>query len=156
MADDATQGDFANLRASALFAAGAPREAIDEVLKAPSARFLEDSPEDMRAKVDVAFGDFASAEARQKMLEEIADAPQAVPHAGPTSLLLQSLIETGRPTDAFRVARDYLRRKDGWVHPPMWATAELLGELKVSGALTAETWSAEIARQPDAPPPQRP
>ena len=150
MANDAKQGaEMANLRASALFALRAPREAIEEALKAPQADFNEDTPEGLRIKLDVASGFIASAATRaQKMVDDVADQAEGIVHAEPATLLAESLVEMGRPADANRVARDYLHRKDAWVFPPYWASAELLGVLRAGGASHKGQWDTEVAGLP--------
>jgi tetratricopeptide (TPR) repeat protein len=136
-------------RAGALLARGAPRETVE----AAEAQATHLRPEAARAPasaqsreaIAVAFGDFASvardAADTERALETTMDlAPQAA-HA---LRLAESLVESGRPADAARVAKAYLQKRDLWIANGVAsdarsdATPRLVAIARDAGAMSAD------------------
>ena len=106
--------------ARALFARGRPIETVREALRQKwdlyppgkrAARELYD-----RAQLDLATGDFVSAERRAKELERLVEAATTdLEHAEAANQLLDVYAETGRTDRAADVADAFLKRRDVWI-----------------------------------------
>jgi tRNA A-37 threonylcarbamoyl transferase component Bud32/tetratricopeptide (TPR) repeat protein len=107
-----------------------------------------------RMRLDIAKGDFASAERHASDVETtLAAEPGALAHAEPQTMLVDVLIEEGRSADARTIAGSFLKRKDAWVTPhrvddrAIWEDPipRMLGALAHTGGLAP----LELTKQRD-------
>jgi serine/threonine-protein kinase len=105
-----------------------------------------------RMRLDVAKGDFASAERHAVEVEKtLAAEPGALAHAEPQTMLVDALLEEGRTADARAIAESFLKRKDAWVTPhrvddrAIWEDPipRMLGVLAHTGGLTPTQMTKE-------------
>ncbi|MCA9585755.1 MAG: protein kinase [Myxococcales bacterium] len=116
-------GDALGSLANALFATGAPRPAIEEILQRRWAALGEDRKKSElsdRLWLEIVDGHLddaaAQAEALSRALPQTAD---AFDHSRPARLRVAILTEAGRVDDAAKVARDYLDRMAAWATYPL-------------------------------------
>lgn len=137
---DAQSAEAQSALAGALFATGAPRASVDEVLKrewplrASKNHELED-----RAMLSIYDGDFIGAErtlqAWEKALPASAD---RIEHATPLLALSELYLETGDAIQAARWAKNYLDRSAAWPLGPDATdpTPRFLRILQATGHIT--------------------
>jgi serine/threonine-protein kinase len=108
--------------AKALFAQGKPLETVTTALEqewariAPASRAKKEALD--RVRLDMAIGDFASAEKRAREVEQtIAVEPGALAHAETHALLVQIEREIGKGAEAQQFANAFINRKDAWSTP---------------------------------------
>jgi serine/threonine-protein kinase len=106
-------------------------------------------------RVDVLAGDFDAALARARELEaEVAPSPYQMDHGDASRTIAELYLETGRLTEAGKVAMDFLDRRDAWEPAPesedvamaLDATPALLRVARSAGALGR----ADVAARRDA------
>jgi len=115
-----TSGKWQDGRANSLFALGMPPEAILEVYQNKWAQLgaqerLAAEPID-RSHLGLVTGDFHAAERYTLAAREaVASDPEAATQAQLALQLVEIYTETNRPTEAARVAENYLKRKTVWI-----------------------------------------
>jgi serine/threonine-protein kinase len=108
--------------AKALFAQNRPLETVTTALEqkwirvAPARRSKQELLD--RVRIDLATGDFTSAERRAREVEQaLAGEPGALAHAETHQLLVQIDTETGQDPEARKIADAFIKRKDAWITP---------------------------------------
>jgi serine/threonine-protein kinase len=109
--------------ADATYARGKPIEAVRAVLEQAWPRTVEGDRASRQAEdvfaMHVLAGQFSDAERDARELESLVatDASLAA-HARPARMLVDLFVETGRTTEAAKIAEDWMRRREAWVPDP--------------------------------------
>ncbi len=108
--------------AKALYAQDKPLETVTTALEQKWVRVVpaRRSKQELldRVRIDLATGDFTSAERRARELEQaLAGEPGALAHAETHQLLVQIYVETGQDAEAKKIADAFIKRKDAWSTP---------------------------------------
>ena len=108
--------------AKALFAQDKPLETVTTALEQKWVRVVpaRRSKQELldRVRLDIAIGDFTSAERRAREVEQaLAGEPGALAHAETHQLLVQIYVESAQDAEARKVADAFIKRKDAWSTP---------------------------------------
>jgi serine/threonine protein kinase/tetratricopeptide (TPR) repeat protein len=124
-----------------------PRETLLEAFRqkwaaVPEAKRAVAELED-RADLDLAWGDFAGAEAKARELGRlIEDDLDIVIHLDQAHILIQAAWETGRAGEAARLADEYLKRRGAWQGQDTWAIVPMLHTMARGGLLSKQELAA--------------